>query len=80
MFALVAGLVFSIALLLAIGTILAMFALYHDKMVAALLFEPIPKEAPIYQLRIRRPRMDAVERRTVRAAPASPTPVRFVAA
>lgn len=70
MFALVAGLVFSIALLLAIGTILAMFALYHDKMVAALLFQPIPKEAPVYQLHIRRPRMGAAERRVARLAPA----------
>jgi hypothetical protein len=69
MFALVAGLVFSIALLLAVGTILAMFALYHDKMVAALLFEPIPKEAPVYKLHIRRPRMAVVERRTMRSAP-----------
>lgn len=71
MFAIVAGLVFSIALLLAIGTILGMFALYHDKMVAALLFQPIPKEAAVYQLRIRRPRMDAVEPRVVRPAPAA---------
>lgn len=68
MFALVAGLVFSIALLLAIGTILAMFALYHDKMVAALLFQPIPKEAPVYQLRIRRPRMGATEPRVAHPA------------
>lgn len=69
MFAIVAGLVFSIALLLAIGTIFAMFALYHDKMVAALLLQPIPKEVPVYRLRIR-PRMGAVERRVVPPAPA----------
>jgi ABC-type Na+ efflux pump permease subunit len=66
MFAIVAGLVFSIAFLLAIGTIFAMFALYHDKMVAALQFQPIPKETPAYQLRIRRPRIAATERRMAR--------------
>lgn len=71
MFAIVAGLVFSIALLLAIGTICSMFALYHDKMVAALLFQPIPKEATVYKLRIRRPRMVASERRAVRFSPAA---------
>lgn len=71
MFAIVAGLVFSIALLLAIGTIFGMFSLYHDKMVAALLFQPIPKEAAVYQLRIRRPRMVASERRIVRRSPAA---------
>jgi hypothetical protein len=80
MFAIVAGLVFSIALLLAIGTILAMFALYHDKMVAALLFQPIPKEAPVYQLRIRRPRMSAVERRVAHPAPTRPASTRLAAA
>jgi hypothetical protein len=33
-----------------------MFAAYRDKMVAALLFEPIPQEPPVYNIRIRRPR------------------------
>lgn len=70
MFAIVAGLVFSIALVLAIGTIVGMFSLYHDKMAAALLFQPMPKEVATYQLRIRRPRMAPVGRRAVRLAPA----------
>ncbi|BBD00338.1 hypothetical protein [Sphingobium sp. YG1] len=57
MFALVAATLFSGAFLLAIGTIAWMFALYHDKMVAALQFEPIPQNPPVYHIRIRRPRV-----------------------
>ncbi len=57
MFALVAATLFSGAFLLAIGTIAWMFALYHDKMVAALQFEPIPQSPPVYHIRIRRPRV-----------------------
>jgi len=56
MFTLVAATVFFAAFLLAAGTILSMFALYRDKMIAALLFEPIPQEAPVYRLRISRRR------------------------
>ncbi len=67
MFAIIAGLVFSIAFLLAVGTIGAMLMLYHDKMVAALLFQPIPQNPPVYQLRIRRARMDAGERQDTRS-------------
>jgi len=56
MFTLVAATLFSAAFLLAMGTIVWMFAHYHDKMVAALQFEPIPQNPPVYHLRIRRPR------------------------
>jgi hypothetical protein len=58
MFTLVAATVFFAAFLLAAGTILSMFALYRDKMIAALLFEPIPEEAPVYRLRISRRRAE----------------------
>lgn len=56
MFTFVAATLFSAAFLLAAGTIVWMFALYRDKMVAALLFEPIPQEAPVYHIQIKRPR------------------------
>ncbi|MBA4091697.1 MAG: hypothetical protein C0494_14060 [Sphingobium sp.] len=56
MFTLVAATLFSAAFLLAMGTIVWMFAHYHDKMVAALQFEPIPHNPPVYHLRVRRPR------------------------
>src|SRR3546814_1145555 len=54
MFALVAAFVFIGSFLLAAGTIVGMLMLYHDKMVAALTFEPIPREVPVYRLRISR--------------------------
>ncbi|MEJ7925570.1 hypothetical protein WG908_02225 [Sphingobium sp. AN641] len=57
MFAIVAGLVFSAAFILAAFVIVMMLAAYRDKMIAALLFEPIPQTAPVYTLRVRRPRM-----------------------
>ncbi|WP_420145028.1 hypothetical protein [Sphingobium sp.] len=57
MFTLVAAALFSAAFLLSIGTIAWMFMLYHDKMMAALTFEPIPQNPPVYHLRIRRPRV-----------------------
>ena len=56
MFALIAALVFIGSFLLAAGTIIGMFALYHDKIIAALTFEPIPQEVPVYRLRISRRR------------------------
>lgn len=57
MFAIVAAITFSVAFLLAVGTIGWMFALYHEKMTAALLFKPIPVTPPVYHLRITRPRV-----------------------
>lgn len=56
MFTIVATTVFFAAFLLAAGVIVGMFALYHEKMVAALLFEPIPQQPPVYRLRISRRR------------------------
>ncbi|WP_313805333.1 hypothetical protein [Sphingobium sp.] len=70
MFALVAALVFTGSFLLAAGTIIGMFAFYHDKMVAALTFEPIPREAPVYRLRISRRRVTPTPRRSDLAFPA----------
>ncbi|GFZ83598.1 MULTISPECIES: hypothetical protein [Sphingobium] len=67
MFALVAALVFIGSFLLAAGTIIGMFLAYHDKMVAALTFEPIPQETPVYRLRISRRRASPSARQ---AAPA----------
>jgi hypothetical protein len=69
MFTLVAATLFSGAFLLAMGTIVWMFAHYHDKMVAALQFEPIPHNPPVYHLRIRRPRGPQPTRRTASALP-----------
>jgi hypothetical protein len=57
MFAIIAATAFSAAFLLAIGTIAWMFALYHEKMTAALLFKPMPLAAPVYNLRISRTRV-----------------------
>lgn len=56
MFAILAILIFSGAFFLAVATIAWMFAHYHEKMIAALRFEPIPQAAPVYQLRIIRRR------------------------
>lgn len=71
MFTFVAATLFSAAFLLAVGTIVWMFALYRDKMVAALLFEPIPQEAPVYHVRIRRPRVARPAARTALPQPAA---------
>jgi hypothetical protein len=65
MFATFAVIIFSAAFLLAVGTIAWMFALYHEKMVAALTFEPIPAEPPVYHLRINRPRASGVSARKI---------------
>lgn len=78
MFTLVAATVFFAAFLLAAGTILGMFALYRDKMIAALLFEPIPQEAPVYRLRISAAARDRVPlRRCARWLAASSPPDPF---
>ncbi|WP_066521002.1 hypothetical protein [Sphingobium cloacae] len=63
MFTLIAAVVFFASFLLAAVTIVGMFALYRDKMIAALLFEPIPQEVPVYRLRISRRRVSAGLRR-----------------
>lgn len=69
MFTIVAATVFSAAFLLAAGTIIWMFALYHEKMAAALLFEPIPQTAPVYHIRIRRTRVDQPARTVAKPLP-----------
>ena len=66
MFTIVAATVFFAAFLLAASVIVGMFALYHEKMAAALLFKPIPQQPPVYQLRISRRRVSP-DRRTVHA-------------
>lgn len=53
----VAAFLFFASFLLAAGTIGWMFLTYHDKMIAALLFEPIPQTPTIYHIRVRRPRV-----------------------
>lgn len=75
MFTIVAATLFSAAFLFALGVIVWMFALYRDKMVAALLFEPIPQHVAVYHVRVRRLRApqsarpaDARLSRTVLAA------------
>ncbi|MGC4251239.1 MAG: hypothetical protein QM605_07115 [Sphingobium sp.] len=72
MFTLIAAIIFVASFLLAAATIVGMFALYRDKMVAALLFEPIPREMPVYRLRISRRRAPAERQRSASflAAPA----------
>ena len=72
MFTIVAATIFSAAFLLAIGTIAWMFALYHQKMAAALLFEPIPQTAPVYHIRITRNRGRQSARAATQPAPALP--------
>ncbi|MEC3911794.1 hypothetical protein U5A82_15350 [Sphingobium sp. CR2-8] len=71
MFTLVAATLFSAAFLLSMGTIVWMFAHYHDKMVAALQFEPIPQNVPVYRLRIRRTRAPQSTRPAPRIIPGS---------
>ena len=56
MFTFVAAILFFAAFLLAVGTIAWMFLIYHDKMVAALQFEPLPDHKPVYHIRVSRPR------------------------
>lgn len=65
MFTLVAAVLFFSAFALAMGTIAWMLLTYHDKMVAALTFEPIPQDLPVYHIRIARPR---AHRTTTRVA------------
>lgn len=72
MFALIAALIFIGSFLLAAGTIIGMVALYRDKMVAALLFQPIPQEVPVYRLRISRRRASPVSERIVHTVRATP--------
>lgn len=62
MFTILAISIFSGAFFLALATIAWMFAQYHEKMIAALRFEPIPQTAPVYRLRISRRRVGEAPR------------------
>ena len=66
MFTMIAATIFFAAFLLAAATIIGMFALYRDKMIAALLFEPIPHEPPVYRLRVSRRRATPRDRSALR--------------
>ncbi|MEV4934580.1 hypothetical protein [Sphingobium sp. LSP13-1-1.1] len=46
-FSQIAALVFASAFILAGWTIVSMFAAYRHKMMAGLLFEPIPQDQPV---------------------------------
>lgn len=50
-FALVAAVVFSTAILLSIGTIVHMIANYSDKAIAALCFQPMPRDRRMGEVR-----------------------------
>lgn len=80
MFTIVAATIFSAAFLLAAGTIAWMFTLYHDKMVAALLFEPIPQTPTVYHVRVRRNRAPASARPAPVATRAAGLPGGMIAA
>lgn len=73
MFTFVAATLFSAAFLMAVGTIIWMVAAYHDKMVAALLFQPIPQTPQVYHIRVSRPRVTHRLSKADAAAPASPS-------
>ncbi len=57
MFVVVATLVFMTAFALSIGVIATMFAAYREKMVAALLFRPMPIVTPVYHVQVSRRRV-----------------------
>lgn len=69
MFTLLAGLVFSLSFLFALGVIVLMFDAYRDRIAAALLFEPMPREPVAYRVVIRRPRVAARRRPHAPARP-----------
>ena len=54
MFAMIATLVFVTAAAFSTFVIATMFAAYREKMVAALLFQPMPQTTPVYHVEIRR--------------------------
>lgn len=80
MFALIAAIVFATALSLAIGTMAFMFATYHDKMMAALLYKPAADAPPVYHVAVRhsRPRPLATLRLTGNTH-AAPVPLALAA-
>ncbi|RVT42434.1 hypothetical protein ENE74_07600 [Sphingobium algorifonticola] len=69
MFATVAALVFALGFALAIGVIAWMFTHYSEKIVAALLVEPMPQTVRVYHVSITR-------RRATPANATRPSPMR----
>jgi len=67
MFGLISALIFVFSFALAIGVIAWMFTQYREKIVAALLVEPMPETVRVYEVRITRPRVRPVQ--TQRANP-----------
>ncbi|CAH0352626.1 hypothetical protein BH11PSE5_BH11PSE5_31740 [soil metagenome] len=67
MFGMIAAFVFVTGFAFAIGVIAWMFAHYQEKIVAALLVEPMPQTVRVYNVRISRPRVRPVQ--TARANP-----------
>ena len=50
MFALTAATLFFLAFILSGAVIVWMFSSYRDKIIAAVLFEPLPKDEPPYRM------------------------------
>lgn len=50
MLALTAALLFTLAFILAVAVIVWMFSSYRDKIIAAAMFEPIPKNEPTFRV------------------------------
>lgn len=67
MFGMIAAFVFVTGFGFAIGVIAWMFAHYQQKIVAALLIEPMPQAVRVYNVRITRARVRPVQ--TLRANP-----------
>jgi len=61
MFGLISELVLVAGFALAIGVIAWMFTQYQDKIVAALVLEPMPDTVKVYHVTIRRPRVRPVQ-------------------
>lgn len=56
MFTFIVATLFFGVFLFAVSIMAWMFLLYHDKMVAALQFQPMPEHSKVYHVRIYRPR------------------------
>jgi hypothetical protein len=65
MFGLISALVFVFSFALAIGVIAWMFTQYREKIVAALLAEPMPETMRVYNVRVARPRVRPMQTQRV---------------
>ena len=61
MFGLISTLVLGLSFTLAITVIAWMFLQYREKIVAALLIEPMPQTVRVYEVRVSRPRVRPVQ-------------------